>query len=242
MTETDHAAPAGERPTWPRTADLRAVFFDFDGVVLDSANIKDRAFRDLFAHLPELQEQILEHHREHLGRSRFEKFDWIYRVLLGRELEPDESAALGDRFSELCEEEMLSCPFVPGACDLLEALQGRIDCWLVSATPQEDLDRLVDRRRLRGYFREICGWPPAKTAVFAGLMSRHDLAPDEVLSIGDGLSDYRAARATGVHFVARACDSSRQDWSSMPVATVRDLTEILDRLGLAGTREASRDD
>lgn len=242
MSAAEHAAADSARPVLPKAAALRAVFFDFDGVILESTDIKDRAFRELFSDLPEHQERILQHHREHLGRSRFEKFEWIYRELLGRSLEPAESLALGRRFSALVEADVLACPMVPGARALLAALEDRIDCWVVSATPQDELDLIVDRRRLRAYFRGVCGSPPEKTRVFADLLERERLDPLEVLAIGDGLTDYRAARATGVHFVARACPSSGQDWSSLPVTTVNDLTDLIEALGLVGPGTATPDD
>jgi len=231
---TSSAGARRSRPL-PDAAGLNAVFFDFDGVILESVSIKDNAFRDLFAHLPQHLDRILEHHRRHLGRSRFEKFEWIYRELLGRSLDEDESQVLGERFSALVRSQMLSCPMVPGAGDLLRALQGRFECLVVSATPQDELERIIDERELGAFFCEVCGSPPGKNEIFTALLERRGLEPREVLAIGDGLSDYRAAEASGVHFVARDSESSRQDWSAVPVPTIRDLTELLGHLG------ASRD-
>ena len=53
----------------------KLVFWDFDGVIKDSVLAKTNAFRLLFEeHLPELIEQICEHHRTHGGLSRFKKY------------------------------------------------------------------------------------------------------------------------------------------------------------------------
>jgi phosphoglycolate phosphatase-like HAD superfamily hydrolase len=121
---------------------------------------------------------------------------------------------------------------VPGARALLEALSDRLDSWVVSATPQNELERIIEKRRLGHYFRGVHGAPPAKAETFATLLARHGLAPHEVLAIGDGLSDYRAAEAAGVHFVARSSDSSHQDWTSVPVPVVSSLAELFGPLGL----------
>ncbi|MCP4202453.1 MAG: HAD family hydrolase [bacterium] len=234
MTESD-SSPAAipSRSLLPEAAGLRAVFFDFDGVILESAAIKDNAFLELFSHLPEHVGRILEHHRDNLGHSRFEKFEWIYREILGRELDEEESRALGERFSALVESKVSSCPMVPGALSLLDALHGRLECFVASATPQRELENIIESRALGKYFRGICGAPPAKTEIFARLLDRHRLEPHQVLAIGDGISDYRAAERTGVHFVARACVSSHQDWSSIPVVAVSDLSELLEPLGVS---------
>ena len=76
-----------------------AVLFDFDGVILESAEIKTRAFADLYADHPELVERIVAHHLEHVGLSRYAKFEWISRNLLGRELSAEESRRLDRQFT-----------------------------------------------------------------------------------------------------------------------------------------------
>lgn len=233
MAEIDssHSA-ARHHPALPEATGLRAVFFDFDGVILESVAIKDQAFQQLFSDHPEHLDRILKHHRVHLGHSRFEKFEWIYRELLRRPLGNRESLVLGKRFSALVEAGVLSCPMVPGARELLEALRGsHLESWVVSATPQRELESIIDQRELGKYFREVHGAPPTKTEIFATLLDRHGLEPQEVLAIGDGLSDYHAAEAAGVSFVARTSDSSHQDWSSIPVPTVSNLAELLGPLG-----------
>ena len=124
-------------------AGTRAVFFDFDGVILESAAIKTRAFHDLFADRGEHLPRILEHHRENLGVSRFEKFDWIYRELFDEPLTEELSRELGERYSRLALEQTLSCPLVAGALETLGLLRGRSLCFVVSATPQDELELVV---------------------------------------------------------------------------------------------------
>ena len=182
---------------------LRGVFFDFDGVLLESAGIKTDAFRDLFSDLAELLPRILEHHRQHLGVSRFRKFEWVHRELLGRPLSDAERVSLGERYSELVLRRMLTCPEVPGARELLSALAGRALRFVVSATPQEELELIVDRRGLAPYFDEVRGSPEVKESILRDLLHSYDLRPEETVMIGDGVSDYRAARKAGVGFVLR---------------------------------------
>ena len=57
---------------------LSAVIFDFDGVIVESLDVKADAFRSLFADHPEHVDQIVRLHRENLGVSRYEKFRTIY--------------------------------------------------------------------------------------------------------------------------------------------------------------------
>ncbi len=207
-------------------APLRAVAFDFDGVILESGSIKQRAFLDLFADRPDLQPRILAHHRRNLGVSRFDKIAWIHSRLIGRPLGPDELAEQGRRYSELVLQQVLACPLVPGAKPLLRGLRGRALGFVVSATPQEELELIVDRRGLEPCFDELHGAPGAKADILADLMRRHSLATDELVMVGDGWSDYQAARSAGVAFVLRQTAEQEELFRDAEVERVRDLFEL----------------
>ena len=205
---------------------LRAVAFDFDGVILESGAIKQQAFLELYADRPDLQPAVLAHHRQNLGVSRYDKIAWIHRELLGRPLTPGELAEQGRRYSELVLEKVLACPMVAGAEELLRGLAGRGPCFVVSATPQEELELIVERRGLGGYFRELHGAPAAKADVLTDLLQRHALAADELLMVGDGLSDHRAARAAGVDFVLRQTAEQEELFRAVEVERVADMSEL----------------
>ncbi len=207
---------------------LRAIVFDFDGVILESADVKTEAFLELYAeHGAELVEQVRLHHLANLGISRFKKFAWIAEHLLKQPLSAEESTALGERFSALALARVLASPMVPGAHAALEALADRLLLFVASGTPQAELDMIVDQRGLRRYFREVWGTPSEKPAIVRDLLARHGLTPEQVLFIGDGVSDHRAAVATGLHFLARSTPPMREDWLRLDVRRADDLTNLV---------------
>jgi phosphoglycolate phosphatase-like HAD superfamily hydrolase len=209
----------------------KAVIFDFDGVILESVDIKTEAFLLLFADFPQHREAILRYHLENVGISRYRKFEWIYSELLERQIDEAESRRLGEAFSEIVLGQILMCPFVPGARELLEALHKRALLFVASGTPQEELERVVDARGLRSFFTEVWGTPPGKPEIIRDILARFELAQEDVFFVGDGLSDYKAAAETGVGFVAR--DTARGvDWESLGAVAVPDLTAARRHLGL----------
>jgi phosphoglycolate phosphatase-like HAD superfamily hydrolase len=218
------------RPEARPAAPLRAVAFDFDGVILESGPIKQQGFLDLFADHPELRAEVLAHHRRYLGVSRYDKIAWLHRHLLGRPLSPSELAAEGRRYSELVLDKVLACPLVAGAEELLRGLAGRLPGFVVSATPQAELELIVERRGLSGYFRELHGAPGAKADILGDLMRRYELRAEEMVMVGDGLSDYQAARRAGVPFILRQTAEQEELFRGVEVERVRDLTELAPRL------------
>lgn len=210
---------------------IRAVVFDFDGVVLESADVKTDAFVELFAdHGADFAAQVKAHHLANLGISRFKKFAWIHEHLLGRAITDDESRALGERFTALALEKILAAPFVPGAEAALAALAATHPLFVASGTPDDELNLIVDRRGLRGRFREVHGTPREKPEILRDLMARHGLGRDETLFIGDGASDHKAAAATGVEFLARDTPALHDHWTALGVHRVPDLATLVERV------------
>ena len=189
---------------WPGIeARLDAVLFDFDGVVLESADLKTEAFRLLFADHPDHLEAILALHQRHAGLSRLVKFEMIHRDILGRPLPAAERDDLARRFAELVVEQVLACPMVAGAETVLRTLAPRLPLAVVSGTPETELREIVARRGLTPYFRGVHGSPRGKTGIIADLLARHGWRPERVVMVGDAIADHEAAAAHGLAFVGR---------------------------------------
>lgn len=176
----------------------RAVVLDFDGVVLESNEIKTEAFGLLF---PACADDAVRIHLEDQGVSRYEKFRRIYREVLGRPLDEAEVERLDRRFSGLVRERVLACAFVPGAERFLAERHARCLLFVASATPQAELREIVAARGLRRYFRGVYGSPAAKREILAGILAAEALAPGEAVFVGDAAADRESAGAAGVPFV-----------------------------------------
>ena len=205
------------------SAAIGLVIFDFDGIVLESADIKTDAFLELFADYPQHQAAIHDYHLAHQGISRFRKFEWIHAELLNQPLTPDHSQNLGEAFSALVLRKILAADFVPGARELLDLLKScGMPMAVASGTPQAELDDITARRGLRHYFGAIVGSPTEKTDAIRTLLAQHHLQPEQVVFLGDGLSDYRAAMSTGLHFVGRRTASAPDLWQGIAVPVLLD--------------------
>jgi phosphoglycolate phosphatase-like HAD superfamily hydrolase len=209
----------------------RAVVFDFDGVILESADIKTQAFLELFSQYPEHKSAILEHHLANVGVSRYRKFEWIYANLLGQVIKEEESQRLGQSFTDIAFEQILRCPFVSGAVECLEGLHDRLT-FIASGTPEDELRQIVRKRELTAYFHGVWGSPATKVAILERVMTDYGLVPGEVVFIGDGISDYEAARSTGVRFIARTTSNLDATWQRLGATCVQSLSELSEHLGL----------
>jgi phosphoglycolate phosphatase-like HAD superfamily hydrolase len=201
-----------------------ALILDFDGVVLQSVDVKTRAFIELYAeHGPGVVAKVLEHHLVHGGVSRFEKFRLYHSAFLGRELGAEEEAALGARFSALVEDAVVAAPWVPGAREFLESNHRRMALFVASGTPETELVRIVGRRGMAHYFAGVHGSPRTKGEIIATCIREGRFDHTRVLMVGDAITDYEGAQEAGTAFLGIA-----RERGAFPEAVplLPDLTEL----------------
>jgi phosphoglycolate phosphatase-like HAD superfamily hydrolase len=206
-----------------RIESLRAIVFDFDGVILESANIKTEAFLELYADYPEKLAAIRQYHVSQAGISRYVKFEHIQRNIIGLPYTEADKKRASAEFERLTRERIFNCPQVPGAEALLRGLGGRLLRIVGSGTPQPELELIVATRKMGDWFEELWGTPRMKADILRDVMARHNLTPREVLMVGDGMSDYEAARETGTRFLARETETA---FDGLAVDKIRDMAEM----------------
>lgn len=181
---------------------IKAIAFDFDGVILESAGIKTEAFRELFSD-SHYVDAIVAYHEAHAGESRYEKFRYIYRNFFNRPLEKEEEANLGERFSDLCYAKVLKAPLIHGVKDFLMDYHRQYFLFVASGTPQQELLKIMEARDLSAYFQKVYGSPLKKSEIIHKILNQYHLLPQEILFIGDSLTDFTEAHKVGVPFIGR---------------------------------------
>lgn len=225
-------ASAASRAAW-NGVPLRALLLDFDGVILQSAALKTRAFADVYAGAdPAMLARITDYADTHGGVTRSAKFAHIEREFFGRSGAPDDVEHLAARFRERVFDAVLTCDLVPGALTLLELAVPVLDLHLVSGTPHEELVEIVERRGLARWFDTVRGAPPPKREAFARILDERGYAPREVLAIGDALTEYAAARELLMPFVAVVAPGTPVKFPP-DVPRVPSLVPLASLLGLA---------
>lgn len=197
--------------------DLKAIIFDFDGVIVDSMDIKTQAFTKLFKDYPEYIDEIVQFHIDNGGMSRYEKFRIIYRDILHEPLSESRFNELCQRFSEYVYNEVLKCPFIPGALEFLGKYYKKLLLFIVSGTPQEEIKAIIKERNLDSFFAGVYGSPADKDILILNILKDYKLNPLEVISVGDSITDYEGALKARVPFIAKV----KKEESQNPFAKVK---------------------
>lgn len=216
--------PSSSKDKANKVISLRVLILDFDGVVIESNDVKTDAFQHVFARFPEHAEAMMAFHHAHVSLSRFVKFEHLL-ALMGR---TDDAALMADiaaDFSRKVLDGMMAVPLVQGAEIFLHKVTPRLPVYLASVTPAEELTGILEQRDLAHWFRDVYGCPPwTKPEAIRDVLTREGVKPGNALLIGDSAGDQRAAQITGVDFLAR--DSGLSFDAPAPLIFA-DLNEII---------------
>lgn len=181
-----------------------ALIFDFDGVLVESTDVKTKAFATLYAgYGSEIERQVVAYHKEHAGISRFIKFQYFQEVFLGIPYSDADGESLSARFSQLVVDAVVEAPFVAGAKEFLDAQKGQMPMFVASGTPDGELHEIVQRRGMLSYFVSVHGAPSRKVQIINKLLKSYALDRSKVLMVGDALADLEGAHQAGVCFLGR---------------------------------------
>ena len=184
------------------------VFWDFDGVIKESAEIKGECFVELFRIYGEDNAiRIMEHHNQNAGMSRYEKIP-IYLEWYKKQARMEMVEQLCDEYSSLVVDRVLCSEWVPGVKEYLhENPYGQIFV-LLTATPQKEIEDILKRLDIYSCFDAVFGAPGAKAAKLAYFMSTKSVGLEEVLYIGDSAQEKKAANVNRVKYLLRRHDSN----------------------------------
>ncbi|MCX5782680.1 MAG: HAD-IA family hydrolase [Elusimicrobia bacterium] len=182
---------------------IKVLFFDFDGVIAESVDIKTRAFARLFeTEESDVVRKIVDYHSKNTGVSRFDKFRYFYKHFLHRHLPDAEFQSLCKRFSKLVIDEVVNAPYVKGADEFLRKYAHQYLCFIVSATPQQEMEEILRKKDILRYFKRVYGSPTTKKDAVRITLQEERIVPEDSLYVGDARSDYEAAKESRVHFAA----------------------------------------
>jgi phosphoglycolate phosphatase-like HAD superfamily hydrolase len=202
----------------------RLIFWDFDGVVKNSIEVKAEAFAKLFEMFGEtIVSRVREHHLANGGMSRFDKLP-IYLGWAG--IEPSESRVRDycEQFGKLVLQGVIDSSWVGGSEAYLRSNTYQQTFVLVSATPQDELQKILSALNLATCFTRIFGAPTRKHDAIQQTLATSNLDPHDCLMIGDARADLEAAAANQVPFLLRRHKTNSNVFADYFGPSVEDFT------------------
>jgi len=181
----------------------KLLVFDFDGVLADSVEVKTDAFSALYEpYGSEVAAEVVNHHRNNGGMSRFEKFKHYHKEFLNKNIDENKIASLSEEFSSLVVEKVISTKEILGAGEFLKRFCTKEKlCTVNSATPLNEIKAIVKARGLSHFFQGVYGSPNSKQDNLVEIRNAFDVDMKAGVFFGDAQSDFNAAKAMGMDFI-----------------------------------------
>ena len=206
---------------------IKTIFFDFDGVLAESIDVKTQAFRKLY--LPygeEIAQKVVDHHLQNCGISRFEKFRIYHEEWLNVPLDDTGMVKITQQFSSFVLKGVVNSTEVKGAFDFLEQYNGNFQYYIITGTPTEEMKIILEKRNMEGFFKGVYGSPTKKTEWSEYIIDKAGLDRKSIVFIGDALADYEAAKNSSIHFILRETEENLSLFNFFSGQRIKDMTEL----------------
>jgi HAD superfamily hydrolase (TIGR01509 family) len=223
---------------------MRAVIFDFDGVLVNSEPLHFRALREALAGdgIAITAEEYLAEYVAYDDRGSI-------RIALerhGRPIVPERIGALAAAKAEAFERLMAEVPFYPGARELVRALAAEMPVAIASGARRAEIERILAAAGLRASFAAVVGAddvsrtkpdPEPYAAAFARIAPLvPGLTPAEVAVFEDTIPGIASARAAGMKVIGVA-----QTYPAQKLGLAHRVVAALEGLGVAEVRAIFRE-
>ena len=176
------------------------IILDFDGVVLDSVNIKGECFYDLYKSFNlNIAKNVLDHHLKNGGMSRYDKFKFYHKEYLDIEIDERSLNDLVEKFKNLSLKKIIKAPQISGVFNFIKKNFNRKDLYICSAAPKNELDYILKKINLFKFFKGIYGSPTSKRNNLINIINKE--INKNYIFIGDSINDYSASKNLNLDFI-----------------------------------------
>lgn len=179
-----------------------SVFFDCDGVVLNSNRMKSNAFAlALSGEDDELINEFVNYHQCNGGVSRFIKFEHYFKEIKKKKNYNKDVERAIENYAVLSKKGLLEVPEISGVYSVLRSINKlNVPCYVISGGEQQELREVFVKRNLMKYFNDVFGSPSSKIEILSRLKAENKIIYPG-LYFGDSRSDYLAASKFNLEFV-----------------------------------------
>lgn len=176
--------------------------FDYDGVIADSVEIKTSAFKELYKiYGKKIQMKVANFHKKHGGMNRKDKFKYFHNNFLNKNISRKQVDTLSKKFSKIVFNKIVQSGEIKGINKFLKKNYESKIFLINSATPKDELKRIIKKRKEDKYFKYIYGSPKTKVQNIKNILNKFKTNKEKFIFFGDANQDLKASIECGIDFV-----------------------------------------
>jgi len=206
---------------------IKGIIFDFDGVIVQSLNVKTDAFAQIYKDYgSSVVNKVITHHKANGGMSRFDKFKFYHKTFLNLNINDEEIVLLSKQFSDLVVEQVINAAYVPGVLDYIKKCFKKWDLFISTGTPKDEIKEILIKKGIDKYFIEVFGSPENKESHIDIILSKYFFKSEELIFYGDSNSDLDAAEYANIPFVLIKNDFNQKLSQSFDGKVINNFLEL----------------
>jgi phosphoglycolate phosphatase-like HAD superfamily hydrolase len=204
---------------------IKNIIFDFDGVILESNDIKIDGFYELFLEYGEDSANMISNYfRNNAGLSRYDIIKYFFQKLFNEDIDELKLLEFAKKYSDIVMKKVICADFVKGCKEFIEE-NITYELFIVSSSDEKDLRYICDKINISKYFKEILGSPIKKEINIKNIINTYNLLRNETIYIGDSINDYNATIKNNLLFIGR--NSGVYDFNTLSSVIVIENLENL---------------
>lgn len=179
-----------------------SFIFDFDGVICDSNHIKGQSFVEIFSKSNiKIKEYVYKFHLSNLSMPRNEKIANLAKTIYSKNISDEDINLLIKKFSNNVRQKIKKINLNKGFLNLLKKIRSKNKkIYLSTATPKNEIDKILKEKKIFEFFDNIYGSPDTKYIHFKKILFYSNLSNKDTIFIGDTLNDYEVANKFSIDF------------------------------------------
>lgn len=178
------------------------IFWDFDGVILNSNEVRTEGFKYIFdSYSKKHIDMLINYHTINGGLSRYEKIEYFSQNILDKKLNDEEKKQYAQLYGNYCRERLCDKNLlIKNSINFISENHKNFDFHLVSASDEKELIYLCSNLNIKKYFKSISGSPVNKIENIKRLLKSNNYIESKCCLIGDSINDKVAAIENSISF------------------------------------------
>tara|TARA_B100001245_G_C22785301_1_gene379028 strand:+ start:268 stop:891 length:624 start_codon:yes stop_codon:yes gene_type:complete len=178
------------------------IFWDFDGVILNSDKVRTEGFKYIFDSYSKKQiDMLINYHTINGGLSRYEKIEYFSQKILDKKLNDEEKKQYAQLYGNYCRERLCDKNLlIKNSINFIKENHKNFDFHLVSASDEKELIYLCSNLDIKKYFKSISGSPVNKIENIKKLLKSNNYNESKCCLIGDSINDKLASIENNISF------------------------------------------
>ena len=210
--------------------DKKYFVFDFDGVIVDSVDIKTNAFRKIFNKYDKaIYDKIIDHHIKNGGISRFVKFNLYFNQYLKLKYSQKKINHEIFKFSKEVKKKVIKSKEISGAYKMLKlCIKNNKKLIINTGTPTDEIKYILKKKKYFDFFTLIMGSPTTKEENFFKIKKTFNINYSDMIYFGDSKTDLDVANKLSLDFIGINYNSKKIN----KIKYYKNFNELLDKVNI----------